>query len=79
MITCDEIIDAEETDFNEKNATCRIKDSVLLIATALLIAVSIYCYLKKFKSKQKHLLLYYFTNDKLIKVLYILRIKEVKS
>ena len=32
----------------------------------LLIAVGIYCYLIKFKSKQKHLLPYYATNDKLV-------------
>ena len=36
----------------------------LLITTALLIVVSIYCYLIKYKSKQKHLLPYFVTNDK---------------
>ena len=37
----------------------------LLVTIALLIAVSIYCYLIKDKSKQKDLLPYYVTNDKL--------------
>ena len=45
------------------------------ITMALLIVVSIYCYLikykpKKKKKKKKHLLPYYITNDKLIEVLY---------
>ena len=38
----------------------------LLITTALLIAISIYCYLIKDRSKQKHLSLFNITNDKLI-------------
>ena len=37
----------------------------LLIAIALLIAVSIYCYLIKYQANQKHLLPYYVTNKKL--------------
>ena len=37
----------------------------LLITIALLIAVSIYCYLIKYKAKQKHLLPLYVTNNKL--------------
>ena len=40
--------------------------AVLLISTALLIAVSIYYYLLKHMLKQKHLLPYYVTNDKLV-------------
>ena len=36
----------------------------LSITIALLIGVSIYCYLVKYKSKQKHLLPFYVTNDK---------------
>ena len=31
-----------------------------------MIAVSVYCYLIKYKSKQKHLLPHYITNDKLM-------------
>ena len=38
----------------------------LLIPIALLIAFSIYCYLIKYKRKQKHLLPFYVTNNKLI-------------
>ena len=82
MITDDEIIDAEaklysrtvQTSFNEKNAICKTKHfyillAFLLIAIVLLIAFSVYCYLIKYKSKQKYLLPYDFTNDKLINVL----------
>ena len=62
-------------NFNEKNAICKKKTffyiflAFLLIAIALLIAVSIYFCLIKHKSKQKHLLPYYVKNDKLKNVL----------
>ena len=43
----------------EKKATCKTQNfyvllTFLLITTALLIAVSIYCYLIKYRAKQKH-------------------------
>ena len=43
------------TNFNEKKATCKAHNfyillSFLLITIALLIAVSIYCYLTKYKA-----------------------------
>ena len=41
-----------------------------LIRIALLIAFSIYCYLIKYKAKQKHLLPFYVTTNKLKKVLF---------
>ena len=47
MITCDEIIESyDETNFNEKKATCKMQNFCillvfLLITIALLIAVSI--------------------------------------
>ena len=76
MVTCDEIKDAEETkairaNFNEKNSICKTKKFyilllVLLITFVLLIAASCHSYLIKYKSKQKHLLQYNITNDKLI-------------
>ena len=60
VITCDEIIDAdmetksheEETKTNTKNITCKTKNfyslvACLLTTVALLIVVSIYCYLIK--------------------------------
>ena len=55
VITYDEIIKETKTvstNFNDKNATCKTKSfhillSFLLITIALLIAVSIYCYLIK--------------------------------
>ena len=81
VITCDEIIDAEAKSNNEqtntipKNKICETKSfyillAFLLITTALLIAVRIYCYLMKYKAKQKHLLPFYVTNNELKKVLY---------
>ena len=55
----DEIIESykEETNVNEKKATCKTQNfyillAFLLIAIALLIAISIYCYLTKYIEKQ---------------------------
>ena len=58
------------TNFNEKKVTCKTKKfyiplAFLLITIALLIAVSIYCYLMKYQVKQKHLLPFHVTNNKL--------------
>ena len=82
MNTCHEIMHAkaksyeEETEtvpksFTEKKKTCKTQTFYillvfLLITMALLIAVRIYCYPIKNKSKQKHLLPYYIINNKLI-------------
>ena len=76
VIMCDEIIDGKETktittNFNEKNAICKTQNFYtllvfLLITTSLLITVSIYFYLIKYRSKQKHLLPLHVTNAKLI-------------
>ena len=63
---CDEVIDAFNetktipTNFNGKRVTCKTQNvyvllAFLLIAVALLIVVSIYCYLIKYRAKQKHL------------------------
>ena len=60
MITCDEVIKSYDekiktipTNFNEKKVTCKTQSfyillAFLLITIALLIAVSIYCYLIKY-------------------------------
>ena len=77
-IMCDRIIesyDKETTYFNEQKATCKIKNfyillAFLLITIALLIAVSIYCYLIKYQGKQKHLLPFHITNNKLKEIVY---------
>ena len=58
-------------DFNEKVITCKTQNFYVLLAflsisLVLLIGVSIYCYLKKYWVKQKHLLPFHVTNDKLI-------------
>ena len=58
------------TNFNEKKVTCKTQNfyiplAFLLITIALLIAVSIYCYLMKYQVKQKHLLPFHVTNNKL--------------
>ena len=42
----------------------------LLIIIALLIAVSIYCYLVKYQAKQKHLLPFHNTNNELKELIY---------
>ena len=63
---CDEAIDAYNeiktilTNFNGKRITCKTQNfyvllAFLLITVALLIVVSIYCYLIKYRAKQKHL------------------------
>ena len=80
----DEIIesyvkDAEETktiltNFNKKKSTCKMKNfyvllAFLLITKAPLIAVSIYCYLIKYRAK--HLLPLYYTINELREVLWI--------
>ena len=65
--TCDDVIESYDektktipTNFNEKNITCETQSfnvllTVLLITIALLIAVNIYCYMIKYRAKQKHL------------------------
>ena len=79
-IKCDEFIGAEAksngketktfpTNFNEKNITYKTQNfyilvTFLLITIALLIAVSIYCYLIKYHGKQKYLLPFHNTNWK---------------
>ena len=85
VITCDEILDKnaksydEETKIISKNLICETKSFYILLAfsvitVSLLIAFSIYFWLIKYKSKQKHLLIYYHvlpyyvTNDKLINI-----------
>ena len=73
VITCDEIIEETTnsipTSFNEKKQPVRHKISILyaflVITILLLIAFSIYCYLIKYKSKQKHLLPFHDSNNEL--------------
>ena len=55
----------------KKNTVCNTKNfyvllAFLLISIVFLIAASTYCYLIKYQVKQKHLLPFYITNDKLI-------------
>ena len=74
-IICEEVIDAEaesndKTNFNEEKATCKrqnfyILPAFFLITIVLLIAVSTYCYLIKYRRKQKRLLPFHFTNNKI--------------
>ena len=55
----------------KKNAISKKKiHTFLFITIALLLGVSIYCYMIKYKAKQKHLLPFYVTNEKLKEVLY---------
>ena len=81
-ITCDEITESynEETktvstNFNEKETICKMQNFYiflvfLLITLALMIAVSIYCYSIKHRAKQRHLLPFHSTNNKLKEVMY---------
>ena len=71
-IMCDVII--EETvpiNLNENKTNCKMQNfyillAFLLITIALLIAVSIYCYLIKYQAKPKDLLRFHLTNSELI-------------
>ena len=75
VIMCNEIIQSykEETktistNFNEKKGICKTQNfyillAFLLIIIALLIVVSIYCYLMKYRAKQKHILPFHNTNN----------------
>ena len=61
---------AVTTNFNEKKATCKTQNFFILlalIAITLLIAVSIYCYVIKYRVKQKYLLPFHVTNDLKVK------------
>ena len=63
------------TNFNEKKPTCKKQNvyillAFLLINIALLIAISIYCYLKKYQAKQKDSFSFHDTNNKFREVLY---------
>ena len=76
-ITCDNIRESckKETNFNEKKATSNMQNFYILLAfllntVALLRPVSIYCYLKKYQAKQKHLLPFHDTSYKLKQVFY---------
>ena len=72
VIMCDEVMKKKtvRTSFNKKRATCKTQNlfillTFLLITTTLLIAVSIYCYLIKYRAKQQHLLPFHHTNNEL--------------
>ena len=84
-IICDKIIelyaklswndDDDKINFNGNKATCQTQNfyillPFLLITIALLTAVSIYCYLIKYRAKQKHLLPFNFTKNKLKESIY---------
>ena len=63
------------TNFNEKNITCKAQNFYILLAfsiitIAILIAVSIYCYLIKYRKKQKHLLPFHDRNNELKESMY---------
>ena len=77
VIMCDEVIESYEketkaipTNFNEKKAICKTQNfyillAFLLITIVLLTAVSIHCYMIKYRAKQKHLLPFHHTNNEL--------------
>ena len=71
----DEETKAIPTNFNENNIICKLQNFCILLAIfllitiVLLIAVSIQCYLIKYRAKQKHLLPFHDTNNELKQVL----------
>ena len=76
-ITCDGIIESykDEKNYMKKEQPIKHKISIFYlhffkITIALLIAVSIYCYLIKYQAKQKHLLPFNFTNNKIKEIIY---------
>ena len=82
VITCDEVIVPYEEErktisknFNEKKGTCKTQKLYILllflsITIALLVVVSIYCYLIKYRANWNHLLPFRVTNNELKQVLY---------
>ena len=80
-ITCDEVRESYDKDtktipkkFNEKKAILKTQNfyillGILLITTELLIAVRIYCYLIKYRAKQKNLLPFHDKNNELRRVI----------
>ena len=72
VLMCNEII--EKTILMKKKRICKTQHfymlfAVLLITIALLIAVSTYCYLIKYRAKQKQLFPFEVTNHELREVL----------
>ena len=82
VISCDEIIASynEETktvpvNINEEKLACKTQNFYILLAflsitIALMIAVSIYCYLIKYQAKQKHMLPFHVANNELKEIMY---------
>ena len=77
MVTCDEIIEVKAKTitktFIEKNVLRKTNSFDILLAFFIirrLIAVSIYCQLMRYKTKQKHLLPFHVTNNELKEIMY---------
>ena len=86
MITSEEIVDIEakpngevtktlRANFNKKKITYKPQNlysslTFILTTTALLIAISIYCYLIKYWAKRKYLLTFHSANNELRKLIY---------
>ena len=69
MKSFDEELKTIPTNFNEKNVTCKAQSfsillAFLLITIALLLALSIHCYLINYQGKQKYLLPFHDTKLK---------------
>ena len=73
-IACDKIIEETKTVPTNFKQPVKHKISVfyleLLFSKALFISVSIYCYLTKYSTKQKHLLTIYVTNSELKEIMH---------
>ena len=71
-IKCDDITEShnKETNSDEKKTQNFYILLAFLSITVALIAVSIYCYLIKYRAKQKHLSSFQFTNSKLTEIIH---------
>ena len=76
-IICDEVKESydEGTNFDQKKAISKTQNFYnlpvfVLITLSLLTAIGIYCYFIKYGAKQKHLLPFHFTNNKLKEIIY---------
>ena len=65
-VLCDEVIES----YNKKTKNFYILVAFLLITIALLIVISISCYLIKYQAIQKHLLPFHVTINELKKIMY---------
>ena len=79
ITTCDEIIEGETktitVNFIEKNTLCEtnnfyISHAFFIFHLPILVVAPINCQLIRYKTKQKHLVLFHVTNNELKEIMY---------